>query len=126
MTPENQIIVDKVQGRMYADEVNEYIIESLPDKSQEYVDAFWLKMLTYCCIPSNTEVNIKPTRPTMTDQEAKRFERKTITFGVHEGLSYRDVDTSYLLWVNGTAEELASYLRSDIGQRRQEEDASSD
>ena len=114
---DNQKILDSVEGRRFADEVLAFI--EVDQESVEFREAFWLKFISL--IPTPPQVEESP-RPTMTDDEARRFERKPILFGIHKDLLHQEVPTGYLLWLNKESEELASYLRSDIGQRRQEED----
>lgn len=62
------------------------------------------------------------TRLVMSDDEAKRFEDSRIKFGKHEGERHRHVPIEYLTWIADSAVELQSYLRSDRGRARIEND----
>ena len=116
---DNKKILDKVEGRRHAEEL--FGIIEIDEESVEFREAFWLKFISLIPIPPDVEVP-KLKRPTMTEEEALRFERKPILFGTHKDLLHQEVPTGYLLWLSKESEELASYLRSDIGQKRQEEE----
>lgn len=60
---------------------------------------------------------------TMTDEEARRFERSKMKFGKHSGEQIGEVPIGYLLWVHEEftfERDLARYLKSERGQKAQE------
>ena len=57
----------------------------------------------------------------MTDDEAKRYESQLLGFGTYGASTWGDAPTSHLVWLHEQNEKLGAYLRSDRGQRRQED-----
>lgn len=53
-----------------------------------------------------------PTLLTMTAEQAARFGRERIAFGVHRGEPYEEVPRDYLEWLADEALKLQSYLRA--------------
>lgn len=111
----------RIAGRNHAVEVLGMI--EIPDEHAEsFCDAFWKAVKSFAedRLP-NTEKPERPSRPTMSDEEAKRFENRTIHYGEFSGRQYSDVPIERLVWYHEQSEQLGAYLRSEIGQRRQEE-----
>ena len=110
-------IRQRIAGRTLAMEILE--LADLKKESISFLDAFCIEIASRC--PPLSPPPPTPSRPTMTNEEAKRFENIIIQFGVHRGYKYLDCPIEYLIWLSNEGEKLASYLRSDKGQRRQGE-----
>ena len=110
----------RVEARDHAKEIMSLI--EIDEETVEFREAFWLQIYASIPFPSNKDPGppLDP-RPVMTDDEVKRFENTTLQFGAYRLHTYANCPTEYLLWLNGKGEQLAAYLRSRIGQERQEE-----
>ncbi len=119
-------VKSKVSGREYAKEILSLI--EIDDEKVEFREAFWMQVYDSIPFPQGShlppgvEMKISDPRPTMTDEEAYSFEKYTLDFGTYAHHTYANCPTEYLLWLNGKGEQLAAYLRSRIGQERQEEE----
>ena len=114
---DNKKVLDKVEGRRHAKEIFDLI--EINEEAVDFREAFWLKFISLIPIPPDAPIPILK-QPTMTEGEARRFERVVIRFGMNQGLTYGDCDTDYLIFLHTQGQEISSYLRSKIGQDRQE------
>ena len=74
-------------------------------------DRFWSiirdKALTFAPLPER----IEPVRP-MADDEARKFGRSVVNFGIHRDKCYDDVPLEYLEWIADKNLEVLQYIRS--------------
>ena len=119
-------IEDNIAARKAADEAFELMRLSIKeaDISPEAMAVAWQRVHTEIgSVMLPTFAEPEPTDSSvMSDQEAKRFERSTMTFGKHEGEQIKDVPMSYLLWIDGDEfrADLRRYLRREEVQQEQE------
>lgn len=122
-----QSTIDRINGKKLAESVMPFVLEEFEQFRTNYSDAFsegfWgmIKEEAEKRLPPKETKKPPPTRPTMTDDEAKAYERKLVGFGYHQDKTISDCPTDYLLWLNGQNENLGAYLRSERGQQRQDE-----
>lgn len=64
----------------------------------------------------------KPEPGAMTKQEAVAFEGRRIEFGQYEGKTYSEIPIRYLAWLVDQQVALTSYIKSDAGQKRLEDE----
>lgn len=108
-------IQDRISGRVEA----EACLELRARGSEVFERAFAEAMRKYADgVLGAPESSLK----VMTREQAEAFEATAIQFGQHRGCQYRDVPIAYLTWLADSANELAAYLRSEIGKRRIEDE----
>lgn len=104
-----EAIRQKVEGRRYAKEI--FSAFNVDEETLEFREAFWLQVLELVPIPEHLSYK---------EEEAKRFEQTVIGFGAYSAHTYGNCPINYLILLSGATERLGAYLRSPIGQRRQE------
>lgn len=110
-------IDQRVQGRGFAEEWLE--AADLEGKTADYIRGFWCELYDRMPEVAKPTPHV-PMLRFMDEEEAKRFERKEIAYGRHQGQQYGDVPITYLTWVADSATELQAYLRSVRGRERTE------
>ncbi len=113
----NQEVKDRIAGRIEAEQMIEMLQTS--EKSPAWQQGFF-RELHRASIASG-DVTIERLK-VMDDEQAKRFEKKTIDFGTHRGIEYRSVPITYLTWLADSVLNLQAYLRSERGQKRIEKE----
>lgn len=117
-------IRERIRGKQDAKSAMELLAEFFPKFDGEpaaYVNGFWEAVVEegLSHLPSKPSVEAV-SRPKMSDDEATRFEKRKLGFGKHADETYGNCPTEYLLFLAARGEELSAYLRSRIGQQRQD------
>lgn len=117
MSKDNSIR-DRITGRKEAESLIE--LAEVDGKSPAFAKGFW-RAMAIMAGGHHKEPEEKPVSPVMSDDESKRFEKRLMPFGMHMGKQMNAVPIEHLVWLHERNERLTRYLRSDRGQRRQEE-----
>lgn len=112
-------------GKQLANEVVALALDLVASEPADVARRFWEVVVQEAQkrLPARS---VKPNRDgPMDDQEARRFERRTMSFGQHHGKQIGDVPLSYLVWLDeesrGFQLALHRYLASDRIQQQIED-----
>lgn len=111
-------IQDRIAGRKEAEEL--LSVRSM-EVSEDWQRAFALAMRHFA---DSVLGPVDSSLAVMNEQQAKIFELRLVQFGIHRDKTYAEAPIDYLTWIADNASELASYLRSDRGKHRIENEES--
>ena len=107
-----QNVARGAQARKDAKEAFEFIRDLIPE--DRFNDRF-IEILVEYFQPA-VKPESEPIRP-MDDVEARRFEKRKMEFGKHQGVAMGDVPFDYLEWLSDSqresSKEITRYLKSD-------------
>lgn len=111
-----------IKGRHHAEDILAFLhatLSGLPEMSHR---SFWDTIRKAIPPDPSSQHTVKHVGvPVMTDDEAAAYEKELCKMSAHSGRPMGEVPIGFLVAVGEHGRRLSAYLRSERGQRRQEE-----
>ena len=111
-------IAANIAGRKLAEEWLQLAGEMAADLSEEERIPFWTAIAKAAGQQVQAPAPPPPAWTPMADDEARRFERRSMPFGQHRGKQVGEVPLEYLIWLDEGQRQFGAELKRYLGNER--------